>query len=332
MPGSLQEDIGKIVGAIQRVYEQAGDHRAAQLLATSRPRLDVTNYDNWNGGTYQYTLTLSVPPRELAAYSNKSDLDRLEKTLLERIERFTRVYSNEYLEEVVVLPDLDRDEETVPLSAPSFWREGFLRLFISHVSTIKEEAAALSEELGNYGVSGFVAHVDIEPTKEWEDEIRMGLSTCDALAALLTPEFHESRWTDQEVGVAVGRGILVIPVRLGMDPYGFIGRYQGLQGLGTPVVDLAESIFQVTLKHHATQGQMAQALVTLFEMSNSFAEARASAAKLERVVAWDEALVARVRRAVSENDQISKAWDVPEKVERILKKAAIEAGSVVSGE
>ena len=52
----------------------------------------------------------------------------------------------------------------------------------------------------------------------------------DALAAILTPGFNESKWTDQEVGVAVGRGSLIIPIRKGMNPYGFIGKYQGMQG------------------------------------------------------------------------------------------------------
>ncbi len=28
----------------------------------------------------------------------------------------------------------------------------------------------------------------------------------DALAALLTTDFHDSNWTDQEVGFAIGRG------------------------------------------------------------------------------------------------------------------------------
>ena len=29
------------------------------------------------------------------------------------------------------------------------------------------------------------------------------------LVALLTPDFHESKWTDQEVGFAIGKGVLV---------------------------------------------------------------------------------------------------------------------------
>jgi hypothetical protein len=50
----------------------------------------------------------------------------------------------------------------------------------------------------------------------------------DAFVALMTQEFHDSLWTDQEVGVAFGRGVPIIAVKLGKDPYGFIGKFQAL--------------------------------------------------------------------------------------------------------
>jgi len=50
------------------------------------------------------------------------------------------------------------------------------------------------------------------------------LATCEALIAWLTPDFHESLWTDQEVGFCVGRSVLIIPIRVGLNPYGFIGK------------------------------------------------------------------------------------------------------------
>ena len=50
----------------------------------------------------------------------------------------------------------------------------------------------------------------------------------DAFVALMTKQFHESDWTDQEVGFAFGRGVPLICVRLGRGPYGFIGKFQAL--------------------------------------------------------------------------------------------------------
>jgi hypothetical protein len=52
----------------------------------------------------------------------------------------------------------------------------------------------------------------------------------DGFAALLTEGFHESAWTDQEVGFAFARGVQLVAVRLEVDPYGFIGKFQALSG------------------------------------------------------------------------------------------------------
>ena len=75
------------------------------------------------------------------------------------------------------------------------------------------------------GIHCFVAHIDIEPTREWQDEIESALETCDALAAYLTPDFVISRWCDQEVGFCVGRALPILPIRMGVDPHGFIAKY-----------------------------------------------------------------------------------------------------------
>jgi TIR domain len=69
----------------------------------------------------------------------------------------------------------------------------------------------------------------IEPTREWQKVIELALRSCDVLMAYVTPDFAQSRWTDQEVGWAMGRGVVLIPVKVGADPYGFFGTYQAVQ-------------------------------------------------------------------------------------------------------
>ena len=122
---------------------------------------------------------------------------------------------------------------------PAFWRKGMFRLFISHLAIHREWASELQEALLRYGISGFVAHSDIEPTTEWQDQIETALSTCDALVALLHDKFHESKWTDQEIGFAMGRAVPVCAVRFGETPYGFIGRFQAFNGTNSKPSELA---------------------------------------------------------------------------------------------
>lgn len=112
------------------------------------------------------------------------------------------------------------------------WIPDQFRLFITHLSADQKSATALKSALSVFRISGFVAHMDIEPTKEWQSVIEQALFTADALVALMTARFKESNWVDQETGIAIGRRLLVIPIRAGRDPYGFIGKYQAL-AIGT---------------------------------------------------------------------------------------------------
>jgi len=148
-----------------------------------------------------------------------------------------------------------------------FWQTNHFRLFISHLAEHKVIMSQLQGALKDYGISAFVAHEDIEPTKEWQIEIEKALFSMDALAAVLTPNFEKSKWTDQEVGVAIGREVLIIPVRKGMDPYGFIGKLQGLQSHDKTVRQVAQSLFEIVASHTKTKPAMAGSLVNQIVVS-----------------------------------------------------------------
>jgi len=115
-----------------------------------------------------------------------------------------------------------------PATSRRIWGRSGYRLFLSHKTEVKKNAAELKACLAPFGVSCFVAHEDIHPTKEWQREIENALISMDAFVALMTDKFHDSLWTDQEVGFAVGRGVPIIALKLGRDPYGFIGKFQAL--------------------------------------------------------------------------------------------------------
>jgi nucleoside 2-deoxyribosyltransferase len=170
---------------------------------------------------------------------------------------------------------------------PTFWRKDMLRLFISHLASRRVFASELQENLFRYGVSSFVAHNDIEPTSEWQTQIEMALSTCDALVALLHDKFHASNWTDQEIGFAMGRGVPTFAVRLGETPYGFIGRFQAFNGSKKAPSQLASELFDCYRSNKQTEKKMGEVVVSLFEVSNSFADAKERMGFLEEIRNWD---------------------------------------------
>jgi TIR domain len=126
------------------------------------------------------------------------------------------------------------------------WQGDGYRLFLSHKSEDKVEVGRLKKQFRKYGISAFVAHADIEPTQAWQNEIERALGSMDGLAALMTKNFHDSSWTDQEIGFALGRHVMVIAVNLGRNPYGFIG---DMQALKTTWEKAAQGITKLLIRH-----------------------------------------------------------------------------------
>lgn len=131
---------------------------------------------------------------------------------------------------------------------PGFWKADYFKAFICHLDSNKEKISYLKAALEGWGISSFIAHQDIKPTEEWESEIEAGLNSMDLLIALIEPGFRDSEWTDQEIGHALGRGIDVLPLIVGMKLHGFIAKIQGIQVKDKIPSDVAEEIVPVLLR------------------------------------------------------------------------------------
>lgn len=127
----------------------------------------------------------------------------------------------------------------------SFWGNCELKVFISHLSKDKAKATALAKELKKYGATGFVAHIDIEPSEEWLKTLEFALQSMDVMLALLTERFKESDWTVQEIGFALGKGVPIVAIRKGMDPFGFFGKWQAIQGTRRYPKDIIQNFIGV---------------------------------------------------------------------------------------
>ena len=127
----------------------------------------------------------------------------------------------------------------------SMWTNGYFRLFISHLTKYKIAARNLKICMKEYGIDCFVAHEDIQVLKEWEIEIENALFSMDALCAIVTPDFRNSDWCDQEVGIALGQKKAVLPISKEMMPYGFFGKYQALKSTGKNANEIAKALWLV---------------------------------------------------------------------------------------
>ena len=209
---------------------------------------------------------------------------------------------------------------STPSSDGGHWEPDTLRLFLSHLSADKKSVAALATALLPFRVSAFVAHVDIEPTKEWEPEIERALRSADALCALLTPDFHASNWTDQEIGIAIGRGILVFSIRAGKDPYGFIGKYQALTGSGKKASELTTEIVDILAKHALTRERFAEVLVSSLEHAWSWEGCRSDMGILERFEYLGESHLSRLKASIGANEKVRTSHGVPARISRLAER------------
>lgn len=201
------------------------------------------------------------------------------------------------------------------------WTPKTFKLFFSHIASDKDVAHQLKVHLASYQISCFVAHDDIAPTREWQDEIEEALRSMDALAALLTPLFHQSLWTDQEVGFAIGSGRLVLPIRYGANPHGFIGKFQGYtvkEGMTFPTI--AAEICKVLSKHPVTSVKMTEALVEKLQGAWSWDSAKSAMDLLEECSVITEELLVRIEATKDANGQVQDAWGVPERIKALVAR------------
>jgi hypothetical protein len=213
-------------------------------------------------------------------------------------------------------------EEFSEIELPNFWQKRMLKVFVSHLADYRDYAGKLQEALLSLGISCFVAHKDIEPTLVWQDEILAALTTCDALVALLHPNFHASKWTDQEIGFAMGLGVPTFAVRLGEEPYGFISRFQAFSGSGKIPNQMARELFDKYRKNNHTKRRMGGVLVDLFANNTNYAETKERIVFLEELEDWEPSFTKRIRAGEKSNSQIRDAWGVPDRIKSLIAKWA----------
>lgn len=214
----------------------------------------------------------------------------------------------------------------------TFWEPQSFRLFLSHLSSYKKNTAVLQTALRAYGISAFVAHVDIEPTKEWQDEIEAGLFSMDALAAILMDGFKESNWTDQEVGVAFGRGVLIVPLIHGQNPYGFIGKYQGLKTKGKTVAQVANELFKILAASPKTKARMLTSIVDTALQAADASQALEKLEHLNEIKDIPEAYMERLRRGAATSPVFKEGSALDYLNDMLIKRGHNQVNPVESDE
>lgn len=310
----------KIMSSLRRLrkhYQNKGEVHLRDLIEEGHVYVEQgTDYDNWNGGTYGHDVIIFVPEKSMDTIDLDSQHGLFERVKAD-INKATPEVQNEYVR-AIFFKEIDETDRQFQASIPfskepracpedvGLWKDKALRLFVSHRDKHKVVARCLAESLEPYGVSVFVAHDTIKPMREWKKEILNGLTTMEVMLVLLTDDFHESEWTNQEVGFALGKGIPIICVKVGsIDPQGFISPNQALKASYENINEAASIIHKTLINEIGQEGRLKEILIETFISSSCYIDAMEN---LKRLTETAERLTQiefeKIVKGYAKNDQL----------------------------
>ena len=321
---ALPGKVDRYLATMSRLYQKEAESILQGIVVNGMVSVhEEWDYDNWNGGTYGHALTLTLSEDLYLALMN--DKDKWRSRICEDINKLNNT-QNEYISEVFIeMEPAEIDQwransgvlrpriagSSVPSDALSrIWGDENVRIFLSHKTEFKVETSKIKQAMVRCGISCFVAHEDIKPTEDWLKEIERALFSMDALVAILTEDFHDSEWTDQEVGVAIGRGVPLIAIRLGRDPYGLMGKGQGLSGCELADTEgMAAKIFEVLHNRLPDKSRLFEAVLAAYASSKTWEDS-----------AW------KIRILLSKFETLAEG-----QVERLLDRKQASRGACAGG-
>ncbi len=318
----MSDNSESIISLLKKKLDLKGLDKEYRVLEIGRSEIIEVEYDSWGRGQYYNNLYIEIPIEFFIEI--EVEISKIEELLKKELESLNRGDTGEHISSITINASKETSPAGIPLSkinktnGDSLWEKGNFRLFLSHVSTSKKLAHELKEDLLKYGVSAFVAHDDIEPTSEWQLKIEEALQSMEALTAIITKDFQSSFWCDQETGIAIGLKKLVVPVRMGADPHGFLGKYQGLSGFDKEAIQISKEIFTALTGHESTRIKMALAVIQLFVHSDSYSNAIFNMSLLEQLPVITPDMAEQLKKSVNENSQINGAFGISERVSQLL--------------
>ncbi len=310
----LSTKIEHYLATLSKLYERKAEREKREIIVNSQVRVhEGWTQDRWDN--YGHALYLAVPEglylnlvneRDFYQDAIKDDLNKLHDVQDEFIAavffEMEETEDEDWRRDSGLLLRPHQRVYAVSTEERIWGSKRFFRLFLSHKTDVKKNAFGLKEQLEPFGVSAFVAHADVEPTKEWQDEIESALASMDAFVALLTGNFHESDWTDQEVGYALGRGVPLIVVKMGRDPYGFIGKFQAL---ACNWEDVPTALVELLIKQ---QPRMLEAYINAMPKCRTFEEGNHLAEVLPSLKTLTEEQAHRLQSAFNGNKQLQRSY------------------------
>ncbi len=195
-----------------------------------------------------------------------------------------------------------------------------IKIFLSYSTKNKIGAGQIKTWLTDFGFKVFLAHEDIEPSLEWQNVIIQNLKECHVFIPVITKYFYESRWTDQESGMAYVLDKLIISVSVDRNtPQGFLGKFQSLKLDKKDIHNSCTQIVKTIMKNPKFSPIILDLLIKFLPKSKSYASAGWKSKLLGEYKNFSKDQINLIFKAAIENNQISFEYDSRITIKKIIK-------------
>jgi len=202
-----------------------------------------------------------------------------------------------------------------------------LKVFISYSSEDRTLGRLFKICFDNYaGFSVFLAHEDISPATEWELKIIKELKDSDVVIPLITKNYRNSEFTDQELGMALAWRKIILPIKLAdINPYGFIKKFQALKCYENENSVIDAVVYTVLVLNENKEFNKHKKVVTdsvikAFSLSSSFKMTRIIIRMLSKFNKFNKNQVLLLKNAIKNNFQINHEYYALPNFKKILRE------------
>ncbi|WP_243312300.1 hypothetical protein [Fundidesulfovibrio agrisoli] len=101
---NFPDSLDPFLGTLARLFAAEGAAREVAILANARAKVEQTDYDNWDGGTYGYSIYLEIPT---ALYAQINDVkSEIEQQILAKAGPLMDLYPADWIQHLYILPEI----------------------------------------------------------------------------------------------------------------------------------------------------------------------------------------------------------------------------------
>lgn len=182
------------------------------------------------------------------------------------------------------------------------------KIFLSHSDKDKKIASELKSKLSKHGLSVFLAHEDIDGGSDWVSKLYEEIQNSKVFIMLLTENYHTSKYTDQETGIAINCKKITLPICIDdTRPYGFASSKQAIV-CSLPFEDsIIEKIANISKMEIVPKSSDLDKLLLKLEKSNSYAESATISSQLKKYDYFSESQLLQLVSALN-NPQVHYSY------------------------